>query len=1072
MKTKRISWWGRVAFLGLISLLLESSAPAADNIWTNINNGYWESAGNWTGGYPTNTFDRHYITNAYTKTVTLLSPLLLPPTNGGVGSLTISNLTISAPLGYVNTLAISTLSEGPFRILNDLTIGSGGMLAASGVATTRVEGVSGGYFTINGSAQLSTGLLLVATNVTTQVANSFGSTGTLTIQGGLMQAGTLNVAGSSDATGTVWLTGGQLVTAYMANIGLFGAGRMTVSNATWLAQSVYVGNGGGPGGYSTGTLTVGGGGIVDARYLGVGSVSGVVGTVWLTGGQLIVTNIATSIGISGTGRMTVSNGSWLADTVYVGYSPGSQGTLTIAGGTNVVGGYLDVGLYSGASGSVLLDGGELNNTNSSSATSVGESGVGQMTVNGGLWRAAGVNVGNGSGSSGALTINGGTNLIGTWLRLGVFANAQGSLSLANGLLVTTNAETDIGRSGIGEVNVSGGTWLGGEMYVGYYSGSRGALTINGGTVTLNSALIVGYDNVATGSVTMFGGLLNVTNSATHVGQYGAGEFYLYGGTFRSSSLKIGQGVGGSGVMSLLGGTLEMVGPLTIGETNRAGGRLSVYSGQIIATNPNASINIGTGGDAYMYLGGGTVRARNVRVGDGTAPGTLYLAGGTLTGGSLVITPSGLLQLGGGNLASIVTNQGVIQFYTGNFTFAGGLDNLGNFNLPANQIVTVKGGLGNEGGAIVAGDSSVLNADSFRNARHNGILFLNSAAQLNVTASWTNQGALELSQGTVAGGTVHNASYIEGVGAVMAPVVNNAGGTIRANGGLLALVGSSVANQSGAYLEASDGGTLRIGRSLLNQGFINPQGGLVDFGSNMLTNQGTLTGFGTYKASLIINQNRATFNGGNLNIQAAYLNSAGATTILLHVTANFFGSFTNASGAYFKNTGSDVTFFGPTSIGGTYLSDPAMNTFNGDVTLDPTGVLVGGAGDVFVIGGDLSSANPQGLQLAGAKVVFNEGAHTFTLSGTAQIGELEVSSGGMVNLIGGDLVVGVFGAETNEITTAQTIYYDPMQNPDLAGQTYTLEGGGTLTAIPEPGSALLVVLGVALLFRCVGRSKST
>ncbi len=49
------------------------------------------------------------------------------------------------------------------------------------------------------------------------------------------------------------------------------------------------------------------------------------------------------------------------------------------------------------------------------------------------------------------------------------------------------------------------------------------------------------------------------------------------------------------------------------------------------------------------------------------------------------------------------------------------------------------------------------------------------------------------------------------------------------------------------------------------------------------------------------------------------------------------------------------------------------------------------------------------------------------------------------------------------------YDPPPQNPSLAGQTYTLDGGGSLSPVPEPSSALLAGLGVATLMRfMIGR----
>ncbi len=66
--------------------------------------------------------------------------------------------------------------------------------------------------------------------------------------------------------------------------------------------------------------------------------------------------------------------------------------------------------------------------------------------------------------------------------------------------------------------------------------------------------------------------------------------------------------------------------------------------------------------------------------------------------------------------------------------------------------------------------------------------------------------------------------------------------------------------------------------------------------------------------------------------------------------------------------------------------------------------------------------------------------------------------------GATLYVLEFDAALSQITTADTIYYDPTDNPALGGLTYILSGGGLLEAVPEPGTWLLVVVGVAALLR--------
>jgi hypothetical protein len=347
----------------------------------------------------------------------------------------------------------------------------------------------------------------------------------------------------------------------------------------------------------------------------------------------------------------------------------------------------------------------------------------------------------------------------------------------------------------------------------------------------------------------------------------------------------------------------------------------------------------------------------------------------------------------------------------------------------------------------------------------GLIYLNNGGVLDVAVVWTNTGAIAFSQGgRLHGSPVHNTGPLEGSGVINPSVVNESGGTARAAHGLLALNGG-LTNQPGGFVEAVAGGTLRVAGSMLNKGVINPQGGVIDLQSNTLTNAGTMTGYGSYRAQSIVNGSRAIFQGGNVNIQATYINAAGATTEVALASASFFGPVTNQTGGVFKNTGSQLTFFEVFFNNGSYISDPATNTFHATLTLGPSGALVGGPGDVFVFSADLLSANPAGVDLPEAALVFEAGPHTFTLAGTARVGLLQLKAGASVFLAGADLLVGIFAADAAQFTTAQTIYYDPAQNPALGGQSYALSGGGWLMAIPEPSTALLTLLGLAgLLFR--------
>lgn len=977
--------------------------------------------------------------------------------NSSVGQMTVSNGFVFSREQYVGGF---TGAQGT------LTIAGGTNILSSFLKVGETAGVTGTVWVTGGQLVVTNGNSLIGNSGVGQMTVSngtvlsgfvavgelAGSRGTLTIAGGTNTLSSLLVVGdAANATGAVWVTGGQLtVSNNDTRVGFSGVGRMTVSNGMWLARDVYVGFLSG----SQGTLTVAGGTNTLSSSLTVGSFIGSTGTVWVTGGQLTVMNGAILIGDSGVGQMTVSNGTVLATSVFVGLNS-SQGTLTVAGGTNTLSSTLTVGTTAGTTGTVWVTGGQL------TVNGVTDVEFGRMTVSNGTFQANNLTyVGQFAGSQGTLTVAGGTNTFGgSFLSIGEAVNATGTVFVTGGQM-TVNNELDIGFNGVGQMTVAGGNvQVGGPVSVAVNPSSRGTLTVSGGAMTLNGALTIGRDQSSIGSVFVTGGQL-----------------------IANSTITIGRNPGAIGSVSVYGGQLIANSTMTIGASQNATGSVYVGGGQLIA-NGTTIIGGPNGGSGSVLIDGGTMFVRDVTIGPaGTLTvqsgylrllGTFGLGAGAggaptsnvhLVGGTVVVEPTGLFRLGTdvASLSVMVTNQGVVQVLGNNFGFNGGFDNQGYFTVNGSQIITVAGNMGNSG-QLVINPGAVFSISGFRGQQQTGSIYLNGGGSaLIVGSAWTNAGAVSLSSGAaVNGGTVQNAGLIEGAGGVNAPLVNNAGGTVRASGGLLALNGATIQNQAGGYFEATAGSTLRINRNLVNQGVINPQGGVIDLGANTLTNTGTLSGFGTYKAGVIVNSGRATFQGGNLNIQAAYINSGGSTTEVRFATAQFFGAVTN--NGVFKNTGSDLTFFN-TYVGGLLINDPATTRFAGGLDLGTTGGLVGGAGDVFVIGGNFVSGNPAGLDIADATLVFEAGGHNFTLAGTARIGTLSLDSGASVSLAGADLIVGVFDANANQFTTPETIYYDPAQNPALGGQTFALNGGGSLTIIPEPSSFLLVVAGVAALLR--------
>ena len=191
------------------------------------------------------------------------------------------------------------------------------------------------------------------------IGASVGGQGTLTIAGGTI-IGTLAIA-SLDVdeegfcgTGTVWMTGGSLLATGYDGDGIFigteGLGQMTMSNGTTTIDEMDLENG---------TFSFAGGFCTMSLL----SVDG--GTVWVTGGQLIVTQRleGAEIDVGDFAQMTVSNGTIITDVMRLGGSAGSNGTLTVAGGSSSVFSNVTIGSGCASPGTVIVAGGGLFVTN-------------------------------------------------------------------------------------------------------------------------------------------------------------------------------------------------------------------------------------------------------------------------------------------------------------------------------------------------------------------------------------------------------------------------------------------------------------------------------------------------------------------------------------------------------------------------------------------------------------------------------------------------------------------------------------------------------------------------------------
>jgi hypothetical protein len=425
--------------LTFITIGIPSASQAQTNSWIQSGDGAWQNSANWSlSQAPTNT-QSLVISNNLTKIITIDST-----TSGSFSNtLTVSDVIISSPADALNILDLSNAGTNtPLNVLNNFIITSGLLrLTGSGLwmqintnaaltnATSAV--LSNGVLDVEYALQLNnnscvaadTGLYvgldtnanglvsivggqLLLTNTLPSaigvngygemdissgqvqtvanflfVGSGIGSQGTLSLLGGNLVASPyarLVVGMETGAVGVVSVTGGNLImtNSLMTLVGGDGSGQLNLSGGTNIFGATEVGGDSG----SQGTLTMAGGINTFQSGLYVGSSLGATGAVWLTGGQLIATNLATCIGSWGYGVATVSNGSWIGNAMLVGVhgfanitnnlgsittpAQASYGAVDVNGGTMTLYSKLVLGnCPTGGVGVVNVTGGNLYVTN-------------------------------------------------------------------------------------------------------------------------------------------------------------------------------------------------------------------------------------------------------------------------------------------------------------------------------------------------------------------------------------------------------------------------------------------------------------------------------------------------------------------------------------------------------------------------------------------------------------------------------------------------------------------------------------------------------------------------------------
>jgi autotransporter-associated beta strand protein len=656
----------------------------------------------------------------------------------------------------------------------------------------------------------------------------------------------------------------------------------------------------------------------------------------------------------------------------------------------------------------------------------------------------------------------------------IFNSAGGRFALIGNWSITETSPvavtTNWSPSRFDEAQINAGTATqdavgmhAGTLKIATNSGNTAALSVTSGWLDVAQSLLVGPGG--TGSVTQTGGIVHAGTSVVIGGTNNAGTYNLSGGTLSTSLLTKGAK---GGTFNFTGGLLH-ADTIAFSLTNQGGtlapgsdaqletiaaaampdvnGNVPAVPSTIGNTHVKGSLTFSSGAlqielaslasfdsvtvDSALTLGG----ALNVQQVSGYTPtfGDLFKisTAASIAGSFGSITSGWTTQVNGGNLY-LIPQSSVAEWKS---------DTNGTWSITPNW----KGGApGESGGPPVANFLSLISAP--RTVTVDGT-FTVSGITFNNANSYTLAGDGVGGHGITLDGGSATVNDNGGSHVIAAPVTLNSNttvtvsasgaaltisGAIGGTGGLIVAAGSGVVNLNGANTYAGDttvnvGGALNVNGSLPSTAVVNANGALNFAGST--TNS-------------VLNRPLAQLNiGGGATTRVTPSSSAVYPALLQPANLTF------ANGATLDLTNNEV------------ITNADFNIFMGRVT----------SGQIF----SSSSGGAVGyLDLGGGSVEAR-----FTLLGDSDLN-------GNVNVADLSNLAANFNVTTGAIWINGDFDYNGNVNvadlADLAGnfgQSLSSVGAGEQSAapagavaVPEPASAMLVVLGAVSLRACRRRQR--
>ncbi|HVT73386.1 MAG TPA: autotransporter-associated beta strand repeat-containing protein [Lacunisphaera sp.] len=705
-------------------------------------------------------------------------------------NLTLGGTTSGGTLRYVGstptTLAATTslTLSGSRPVLydnNNTEVANGYLLGGAGGLTDAVAGLA-----------TNAGTLRLQHGATQSLAGSLASSGSLQVA----DAGTaLTINGSLTNTGTVSLTGGGGITA-TGTLGNLSGG--TLAGGTWTLGGILNYTGSDITAIAAGTAVTfdgSGNGLRNAGSNAFDHFATLNGSLTLANGAALVTDGTLALN----GALTLGSGA----------SVSAAGVSAIGSGLDLTGAALT--LTGGLPGGATL------------------SFAGPLTLGGTLTYGGPLVTGLGAGTrlnarSGGSLVNGGNGLRS-------LANVAGTLDLASGGSVVTDAALTIAPGGTLNLGADGTLQVTGPAFT----------LASGATLTLGGELILGGAGSQT-SWTLADGF-NFSSGTLSLGvtAYGHDSAGLYLTTTGSGALTIGSGQSWTNGASILGAGAITGGSFTNRGTLMAGGGTLAIGG-LDGTLVNTGLLGSTGTPAHpgsLTLNAVTLQNHGSVNGTETsgrieARSNVAFGNSTVAGGTILVTASGTLE-------STTSTFGVDQFNV------------------EGAFVVHAGGTTSVTGPAYFSPSSTLTLETGATP---------AVLAFGTGSSFVNQGLITLGGGTaITGLTIVNQGRVE-LGAGQTTNLNNIDNTASGlidllNGSTLNLATSSFANAGFIHLSGEDPATL------------------AHSASTFLVNQDlTLTGGGTIQLGGFISSTATTAsNGAAINVADVTWANAGSGTVL-------------------------------------------------------------------------------------------------------------------------------------------------------------------------------------------------